>query len=238
MQAFLAILRYDLGQLGRSWLVRVWVAVLVPLAAFFVVAAGSEAQLASETLAFYMAFVFAPTTAFLVSFLAAQTVTGETALIADSILSKSVTRSEYLSAKIVARLSVTLGIYLLVLLPFSYSTVRYAAVDTTVGGIVAGLAMVAAMLAFLATLGIALSTVLRNALLAALVLLLILLFSGAVLDFLGLSWMSTTAVIRALPQTFRGETPGLEQLRVLLVFPALSAISVAVALQVFRRKDL
>lgn len=238
MQAFLAILLYDLGQLQRSWLVRVWVGVLVPMAAFFVIAAGTEAQLASETLAFYIAFVFAPTTALLVSFLAAQTVTSETALIADSILSKSVTRSEYLAAKIVARLGVTLGVYVAVLVPFAYLTVRFAASDTSTGGIVTGLAMVAAMLAFLAAFGIALSTVLRNALLAALVLLLVLLFSSAILDFIGLSWMSTTAVIRALPETFRGETPVREQLRVLLIFPTLTAAAVAAALQVFRYKDL
>ena len=73
---------------------------------------------------------------------------------------------------------------------------------------------------------------------AVLAVLLTVILSGAVLQFLGLSWMSTTAVIDNLPQTFRGEPPVWEQLRVLTVFSLLSLISLVIGTLIFRRKDL
>jgi hypothetical protein len=73
---------------------------------------------------------------------------------------------------------------------------------------------------------------------AVLVLLVSLVASGVVLQFLGLTWMSTTAVIEGLPDTFRGRTPAYDQIRVLVVFPVLSALAIAVAMWGFRRKDL
>jgi hypothetical protein len=62
--------------------------------------------------------------------------------------------------------------------------------------------------------------------------------SGVLLQFLGLSWMSTTAVINELPNTFRGNTPVWDQIRVLMIFPALTALALAYSLWAFRRKDL
>ena len=62
--------------------------------------------------------------------------------------------------------------------------------------------------------------------------------SGAVLQFLGLTWMSTTAVIDQLPETFRGDTQAWEQMRVLLVFSALSFLALSSSVLIFRNKDL
>jgi hypothetical protein len=98
--------------------------------------------------------------------------------------------------------------------------------------------MVGALLTFLAALGIALSTMMRNVLMAVLVLLVLLVSSGVLLQFLGLTWMSTTAVIEGLPATFRGNTPGIEQVRVLLVFSGLTIVSIVVSLWAFRHRDL
>lgn len=238
MQAFLAILRYDLGQLGRSWLLRIWVALLIGPAFFLVVVASSEGELASETMGAYLGAVLAPLSGVAVAVLAAAAVSGESSIVSDSILSRSVTRSEYLWAKIAARLGVTLGIYVLIVVPFVYFVTRYAVSDVTAGGVTVGVLMVAALLAFLAAFGLALSTLMRNVLMAVLVLLLLLVSSGVVLQFLGLSWMSTTAVLNDLPVTFRGGTPVWDSVRVLLIFPALSLLSLGAALWVFRRKDL
>ncbi len=238
MQAFLAILRYDLNQLGRSWLVRIWVGLLTAPALFLVVVAANERELASETLAAYLAAVYAPLSGIVVSILAVGAVSGESGMIADSILSKSVTRTEYMSAKIVARVGTALGIYVVVMLPFAYLVIRYAVPDTSIGGVAVGLAMVALLLTFLASFGIMLSTLLHNVLMAVLVLLVGVVASGVVLQFVGLNWMSTTAVINELPRTFRGETPVWDEVRVLLVFPFLTAGAIVSALWLFRRKDL
>lgn len=238
MQAFLAILRYDLGQLSRSWLVRIWIVLLLGPAAFLIVVSGTEKELASETLAAYIGAVLAPLSALAVAVITSGAIAGETATVADSIMSRSVTRAEYLWAKIVSRLGTTMLVYFLVAVPFAYLVTRYAAKDTSAGGVVGGLMMVAVLLAFLAAFGIALSTLMRNVLMAVLVLLASLVVSGVLLQFLGLTWMSTTAVIEGLPETFRGRTSAYDQIRVLVIFPALSVVAIVSAMWGFRRKDL
>ena len=238
MQAFLAILRYDTGQLARSWLVRIWVALLAAPALFLVVVAANKGELASETLAAYLRAVYAPLSGIAVAVLAVGAVAGEAPVIADSILSKSVTRIEYISAKIVARLGVTLGVFLVVIVPFAYLVIRYAVPDTSTGGVVVGLFMVASLLSFLAAVGITLSIMQRNVLVAVLILLVGVVSSGVVLQFLGLTWMSATAVINELPHTFRGETPIWDEVRVLFIFVALTAAAMFSSFWLFRRKDL
>jgi hypothetical protein len=238
MQAFLAILRYDLGQLSRSWLVRIWVALLFAPAGFLVVVSATEKELVSETMAAFIGAVVAPLSALAVAVITSAAVAGESATVADSIMSRSVTRSEYLWAKIVSRLGVTMTVYFAVVLPFAYLVARYGAKDTSFGGVASGILMVGVVLAFLAAFGIALSTLMRNVLVAVLVVLATLVVSGVLLQFLGLTWMSTTAVINQLPETFRGRTPAYDQIRVLVIFPVLTAIALASALWGFRTKDL
>lgn len=238
MQAFLAILRYDFGQLTRSWISRIWVPLLIAPAFALVFVANNESELASETMAFYIWAVMAPISALAVAILAAGAISGESTIISDSILSRSVTRTEYVAAKIISRVGFTLAIYLAVIIPFAYLVIRYATTDTSVGGVVIGLLMIAVMLIFLATFGIAMSVAMTSVLPAVLVVLLGVVLSGAVLQFLGLTWMSTTAVIDQLPATFRGDTAAWEQMRVLLVFSALSLVALSSAVVLFRRKDL
>jgi ABC-type transport system involved in multi-copper enzyme maturation permease subunit len=238
MQAFLAILRYDFGQLTRSWISRIWVPLLALPAFALVFVANNESELASETMAFYIWSVLAPTSMLAVTILSSGAISGESTIISDSILSRSVTRTEYVAAKIISRVGFTLAIYLLVIIPFAYLVIRYAATDTSTGGVVIGLMMVAIMLIFLATFGIAMSVAMTGVLPAVLVVLLVVTLSGAVLQFLGLTWMSTTAVIDQLPETFRGNTAAWEQMRVLSVFTALSVVSLSSAVWLFRRKDL
>ena len=138
MQAYLVLLRLDLEQLSRSWLVRLWVLLLVVPGVFLVVVAANEEELASETLAAYMAAVLAPLSWIVVSILAASAISGEAHIIAD-ILSKSVTRSAYMWAKITARLSVFLTVYFGVSVPIAYLTARYGLQnDTSIGGSRAG----------------------------------------------------------------------------------------------------
>ena len=238
MQAFLAILRYDFGQLSRSWISRIWVPLLVFPAFALVFVANNESELASETMAFYIWAVMAPVSALAVAILSSGAISGESTIISDSILSRSVTRTEYVAAKIISRVGFTLAIYLAVVIPFAYLVIRYAATDTSTGGVVIGLLMIATMLVFLATFGIAMSVAMTSVLPAVLVVLLAVTLSGAVLQFLGLTWMSTTAVIDQLPETFRGNTAAWEQMRVLVVFTVLSIIALSSSVWLFRRKDL
>lgn len=238
MQAFLAILRYDVRQLIGSWLVRIWVVLLVASALFLVIVSANEGELASETLAAYTAAIYVPFSVAVLAVLAVGAVNGEASITADSILSKSVTRTEYITAKIASRIGVTLGVYVLVMVPFAYLVMRYAISDASVSGVLVGLLMVATLLSFLVAVGITLSMLMRNVLFAVPVLIVAVLMSGAMLQFVGLTWMSATAVINELPTTFRGETPVWDEVRVLFVFMSLSLASIIGGIWHFRYKDL
>jgi len=241
MQAYIAILRYDAGQLARSWLVRLWIALIVAPAIFLVVVAANENEKASETLAAYITAGLAPLSALVIAIVSAAAVSAESQVASDSILSRSVTRSEYMAAKVTSRLAMTVIVFAIVTVPFAYLILRYSQEsDTTIGGVFSGLLMVCTVLVFLAALGLALSTLLRNALLAALVVLAAVISSGVALQFLGLSWMSSTAVFGDLPETFRGQLdhPIQYTARVVSVFSALTAAGVAASFFVFRRRDL
>jgi hypothetical protein len=238
MQAFLAILQYDFLQLTRSWISRTWVLLLVAPAIFWVIVAENGSELASETMAFYVTTTLAPISAFAVAILASSAISGEASIISDSILSRSVTRTEYVAAKIISRIGFTLIVYTIVVIPFTYLMFRFAVDDVSFGGAALGWLVLASILTFLAALGITMSIAMANVLPAVLTVLLTIILSGAVLQFLGLSWMSTTAVIGQLPQTFRGETAVWEQIRVLTVFSSLSLIALITGTFVFRNKDL
>lgn len=238
MQAFWVLLQYDLGQMARSWIVRGWVALMVSGAGFLVGVAASNQELASETMALYAYAWFAPLSWVSVSIFAASAISGEAGVMADAILSKSVNRTEYVSAKIASRIGFTVVVFFLVTLPLAYLLMRYALPDATVGGLANGLVMMCVMLAFLVSLGILLSTVFRNVQLAILIVMLSVLLSGALLQVMDLTWMSTTAILNQLPQTFRGTTTMWATLRVVIVFGALTVASITSAVWVFRHKDL
>lgn len=238
MQAFMAILRYDASQLLHSWVSRLWVPLLAAPALFLVIVAANENELASETLAAYLAAVLMPLSALAVAVLTSGAIAGEAQVIADGILSRSVTRTEFVSAKIVSRLGFTLIVYLVIMVPFTYLIVRYAASDVSFAGTAAGLFTVALLLTFLGALGLTLSTMMTNVLLSVLVLLTAVIASGLVLQFLGLTWMSTTAVLSELPATVRGQTPVWDTFRVIVVFTGLTAVAIMSTFAVFRSRDL
>ena len=238
MRTFLYLLRLDVDQLTHSWLVRIWVVLLAVPAGFFVVLAANEQELASETLAAYMATVLAPLSWLVVAVLSASAVNGEANVVADSILSRSVTRRAYIWSKVSARLAVFLAVYAAVTLPLSYLVLRFAVSDATIEGVAWGLLTVASLLVFLAAFGIALSVFFRNVLTSVLVVLVATVVSGAVFQFLALDWLSTTAVVSGLPATFRGEPTVWEQVRVLLVFGVLGVVATASGISYFHRRDL
>ena len=238
MQAFLAILRYDLSQLLQSWVSRVWVPLLIVPALFLVVVAATENEVASETIAAYVAAILMPLSAIAVAVLTAGAISGEAQIIADGILSRSVTRTEFVSAKIVARLGFTLAVYLLVMIPFAYLIVRYGVSDISVAGLVVGLLMVALLLTFLGAVGLTLSTVMTNVMVSVLLLLVLIVSSGLLLQFLGLRWISTTAVLAELAPTIRGDTSGWDIFRVIFVFSGLTTAALLTTFSVFRQRDL
>jgi len=206
---FLAILRYDLRTLSSSWLVRLWLVGSVLLTLFMVTVCWAQPQLRTAEFIGTLLFPYLVGPWFLVVVvLGADPVSAaRTDALADGILSRPVTRSEYLLASWAARLVVVVGSYLLVMVPAVLSVAlaqRRAPPDTvTTYGIIASLALVALVLTFLVSLAYLLGTLFRRPLLAIVVALFIWFPSNVILNVYSLDAFSTFSLNKSLPLLLR-----------------------------------
>jgi hypothetical protein len=203
----LAILTHELSGLVSSWLVRLWL-IAAAVATFFVVAGNwtktESAPLIAIVLATYLVFPW-----FLVVIaLGISPVTGSRLdALADGILSRPVTRWQYLVASWLARVVVVVGVFLAVTLPAILLVVfakRPTPADgVTCYGVIASLFVVSLVLTFLVTLAFCAGTLLRSALLAAVVLVFVWCPVNMVLHTFSLEEFSPLSLTQALPQLLR-----------------------------------
>ena len=127
--------------------------------------------------------------------------------LADGILSRPVTRHEYLLASWAARLLVVQGGFLAVVVPaIAWVTAvqrRVPGDRVTLYGVLAALFVVALVLALQVSLGYLLGTLLRKPLLAIVVLLFVWYPSDLILHHLSLEQFSTISLSQAMPQLLR-----------------------------------
>ena len=203
----LAILTHELSELVSSWLVRLWLIAAV-IATFFVVAGNwtrmQSAPLIASVLFSYLVFPW-----FLVVIvLGISPVTGARCdALADGILSRPVTRYEYLFAAWLARVLVVLTVFLVATVPaillIVFAQRPVAADGVTFYGIVAALCVVSLVLAFLVTLAFFVGTLLRNALLAAVLLVFVWFPVNLMLHTFSLEEFSPISLSQALPTLLR-----------------------------------
>ena len=200
---FLAILRYDLKTLMGSWMVRLWLAgtaLLTPL--ILLVNWGSlQTSLLIATLLF--PYLILPWF-LVVMVLGVEPVAGSRVeVLADGILSRPITRYEYLLAVWAARVALVLGGFLLVMVPaviLVATAHRRAPEDhVTLYGVVASLGVVGLVLTLQVSLAFLAGTVLRRPLLAIIVLLACWYPVDAILDAFSLESFSPVTLNRALP---------------------------------------
>jgi len=207
MMPYLAILRHDLGTLWSSRLVRLWLAATA-LLTFFLVASNwtqfQDAPLIASLLFPYLVFPWF----FVVVALGVSPVSGSRSeALADGILSRPVSRWEYLLATWSARVAVVLGVYLVVVVPaivvvtLADRPVR----DDSVGayGIISVLFVVGLVLTFLVSLGFLVGTLLRKPLLAVVVLIFVWYPIGLILSIFSLEEFSPVSLSRAVSTQLR-----------------------------------
>jgi ABC-type transport system involved in multi-copper enzyme maturation permease subunit len=199
-----ALLKADLSGLGKSWVLRGW---LVALAISGVVGLAAvmgtrQSTPASGILAAYLiSYLVIWSTVVIV--LSAGAVSGESEIVADSLLSRSCTRNQYLMAKLTARSLVTVGIYLVFSTVAAICAWKYGARDVTVGTIVAAITIVGTAMLLLTSLGITLSVLLNNTITSVVGLLLLWYVAGPVFGFLGAPYLSPTSLAQSLPTLLR-----------------------------------
>jgi len=207
MTPYVAILEHDMRGLWQSWLVRLWLTAAALLTLMLVAANWSkfqDAPLIASLLFPHLVFPWF----FVVVVLGVSPVSGSRAeVLADGILSRPVSRYEYLLAAWSSRVLLVLSVYLLVTVPAIAIVVlakRPVPADTvTAFGIVSALAVVGLVLTFLVSLGFLAGTLLRKPLLAAVVLIFLWYPVGLVLNVFSLEELSPVSLSRAMSTQLR-----------------------------------
>ena len=200
---FLAILQYELRSLWTSWLVRLWF-IAAALLALLTLASG-WGSLRTPVLIGALLFPFLVFPWYLiVSILGISPVTGSRLdALADGILSRSITRYEYLLASWAARVCMVLIVFLVIVAPavvIVYFAERPVPEDAvTIYGIVCTLVLVSLVLTFLVSLGFLAGTLVRRPLVAAVLLLFVWFPINVVLDTFSLEEFSPISLNRAVP---------------------------------------
>jgi len=204
---FLAILQHDLRTLVASWLVRLWLAASALLTLILTLSHWNDFStpvLIASLLFPYLVFPW-----FLVVMVLGVGPVSATRAesLADGILSRPVTRYEYLLASWSSRVVLVLGAYLLVLLPTIALLVlanRPAAGDAvTAYGVLGALGATALVMIFQVSLAFLLGTVLQKPLLAVVVLIFIWYPINGVLSVFSLEEFSPISLNQALPTLLR-----------------------------------
>ncbi|MHB1457405.1 MAG: ABC transporter permease [Armatimonadota bacterium] len=203
-------MRADLTSLSKSLLVRVWLLLLVISFIMMPVAmlASSRANPipASSALAAYLS-MFLTIWSTVIIVLSAGSVSSEADIVADGILSRACTRTQYIFAKIFARVFLIGGVYLIGSGAAAYAVWRYGLNDVTWMTMLTGIAIVGMALLMLISIGVTFSVVFNNTIISIIGLLLLWYVAGTIFAFAGADYMSPTGLTRNLPQILRDSTP-------------------------------
>lgn len=207
LMPYAALLGHDLRALWTSRLVRLWLAAAAVVT--LLLTAANWAKFQDATLIASLLFPYLVFPWFVVVVVLGVTpVAGARAeVLADGILSRPVSRYEYVLAAWSARVVLVLGVYLAVTVPaLALVTLAQRPVpkDTvTLFGVVSTLGIVGLVLTFLVSLGFLAGTLLRKPLLAAVVLIFVWYPVGVVLNMFSLEEFSPISLNRALSTQLR-----------------------------------
>lgn len=206
LAAWTALVKADLNSLRRSWLLWGWVIVLAlwefvnlgtALLGSKIVPVPASLVLTRHLVPFLLLWSIA------IIVLSAGSVSLETDIVADSILSRACTRTQYILAKLASRVSVILGIYALSSGIAGYCAWRYAASDVTWLTVVTGIGIVGMAVLLLVSFGVFLSVLLNNTTYSILGLFLIWYVAGTIFTFAGAEYLAPVSLQRNLPRILK-----------------------------------
>jgi ABC-type transport system involved in multi-copper enzyme maturation permease subunit len=231
-----AIVRSEGAALFGSWLLRGWL-LLVAALSLLMLANIDQSRSVSRGLAGWLAAYSLPT-AIMAGIVGTAALSFDLEVAADSVLSRAVTRADFVIGKVGARLALIFAGHFAVTLPAMFIAQRIGHVDADNLEIIVGSAAVAMTLAFIATLGALFGAVFRNALVAIATLMVAFGTQSLIFDFLGLDYLSPTALLKDMEDWLSGTAGAWEQARYLLVFFAATVVCLAGTLASFYRRDL
>ena len=238
-----AVFQVDLRQTLRSWTYRTWVLAWVLAAVGYLLyrtGIQHEAgiiQEASRTISDVLRWTIVGSVTLIVV-LTAGSISGERGTMADSILSRGISRYQYFLAKWHARLVGVLGTFFLMGAATLTASYFLLYEDLSPVGSLVALGMIASLLTLVITCGVTVSALCHSTLLGIAVLWLILYGAGVALSIMPASGFSPQLILERMPNVLRGlySVPDLIRLT-----SWAAAVSVGVAtfgLVVFARKDV
>lgn len=233
---FLALLEADLANRTRSWVMRIWSGLMVMLSLLTLPDGLAEGR-AAEALAGLLG-TFPLIWSTFVIIVSSGAISSEAGVVADSILSKAVTRYEYVLAKITSRLLTVLGLYLLVVLPPVYIILRASQDSLSGSGVAWAVLLVAMMLVLLTSMTVAFSALFNRTLAAIVVSWMLWYVASNVFALLGARYLAPLQIIDGLPDMLQGDYVVAEHLRAVIGLGGLACVFVLVAVFYFGRKDL
>lgn len=235
--AFWALMEADLvNSVARSWAVRGWIGLMV-LQAIVTVPASTGDGTAADALAGLLG-TFPLIWSLFIIVNTSGAVSSESGVVADSILSKAVTRYDYILAKMASRLVLVIGAYLLITLPSAYLIYRYGIGDLSPRGVMWAVLVVGMMLVLLTSLSIALSTLFNRTMVAMVGAWGVWYSAGGITALFKVEFLSPLDIVDTLPATLTGDFVAQDQWRILIGFTIVSAAVMGIAVLHFSRKDL
>jgi hypothetical protein len=238
-----AVLQADIGLTLRSWVYRFWVLVSIMAAVGYLLyrfgidrGAGIN-QSASDLISDLLRWtVFGSVTLIIV--LTAGSISGERGTMADSVLSRGISRYQYFLGKWHARLVAVLGTFLALGLLALAASFFLLSQDLSFSGSVVALLTVSSLLAVVTTCGVTISAITNSTVLGITVLWMILYGAGFILTLLPKHFPSPNWALEHLPNILRG-LYDLEVLARLVGWSLAGCCAVAlVGMVYFSRRDV
>lgn len=236
MTALRALMNAEVLAMQRSWLVRIWVGFALVTSVLPVLFVTDETEVVSEIIGGWLAMYFIAS-AIIAAIIGAGSTAQDTDVAADTILTRAVTRWDYVNAKLLTRFACVIVVHAAATMPLLFFARRFGLDDATTGGLLMATVVTGMMLLFVTALGVALGTVLRNMIAAVVIIMVVFTLQGFIFDFLNMEFLSSGAVIEMLPEMIRGELGDWEQTRIVLAFGLGAVVLSAAAGYAFDQRE-
>lgn len=240
---YVAVLQTDLRQTLRSWVYRLWVLAMF-LAAFgyllYRMGVHREAgliQQAASVMSDLLRWVVLGSAA-VISALTVGSISGERGTLADSVLSRGISRYQYFLAKWHSRLISVLGTYVTMSIGMLLASYLLLHENLSLSGSLAGVAIIGGVFLLVASAGVMLSALCNNSRVAMTALWLVLYGGGALLELLPTQYPTPDRILQQLPEILRGYYDPHLVSQVLTVTVTGSCLCALVGLVGFAQRDV
>ena len=234
---FMGMLQMDLRRMARSWTVRGWL-ILTALLAFGALSEAVKGQVAAAQYLQNVLSIYIVVWSTAVIVVAAGAVSAESGVVADSVLSRGLTRHGYILSKYLSRLITVTVVCLAVTVPVSYFASLHLGGELTWSGVAMAHAYILVHMACLTVLGVTFSIWFEKPFASIAVLWVICYFFGSICSALDVTFLAPKQLIMAVGDLLFGREPAASPWKVMLGFgvPAI-ALGVLGSLW-FARRDV